>query len=46
KYAKSFRQKEMGVMMVSDLHRAVGEEIFAVPEFADWANDIAELMIY
>jgi len=46
KYAKSFRQKEMGVMMVSDLHRAIGEEIFAVPEFADWANDIAELMIY
>jgi len=46
KYAKNFRQKEMGVMMVSDLHRAIGEEIFAVPEFADWANDIAELMIY
>jgi len=46
KYAKSFRQKEMGVMMVSDMHRAIGEDIFAVPEFADWANDIAELMIY
>jgi len=46
KYARSFRQKEMGVMMVSDMHRAVGDDIFAVPEFADWANDIAELMIY
>jgi len=46
KYAKNFRQKEMGVMMVSDLHRAIGEDIFAVPEFAEWANDIAELMIY
>ncbi len=45
-YAKKFRQKEMGVMMVSDMHRAIGEEIFAVPEFSDWANDIAELMIY
>ncbi len=45
-YAKKFRQKEMGVMMVSDMHRAIGEEIFSVPEFADWANDIAELMIY
>jgi len=45
-YAKKFRQKEMGVMMVSDMHRAIGEDIFAVPEFADWANDIAELMIY
>ena len=46
KYAKQFRQKEMGVMMVSDMHRAIGEEIFSVPEFTDWANDIAELMIY
>ncbi|MCW8910923.1 MAG: MoxR family ATPase [Gammaproteobacteria bacterium] len=45
-YAKQFRQKEMGVMMVSDMHRAIGEEIFTVPEFSDWANDIAELMIY
>ncbi|MCW9012377.1 MAG: MoxR family ATPase [Gammaproteobacteria bacterium] len=45
-FAKKFRQKEMGVMMVSDMHRAIGEDIFAVPEFSDWANDIAELMIY
>ncbi|HEY9050866.1 MAG TPA: AAA family ATPase [Gammaproteobacteria bacterium] len=46
KYAKRFRQREMGVMMVSDMHRAVGEDIFAVPEFTDWADSIAELMIY
>ncbi|MFW2373508.1 MAG: AAA family ATPase [Gammaproteobacteria bacterium] len=46
KYARRFRQKEMGVMLVSDMHRAMGEEIFAVPEFADWADSIAELMIY
>ena len=45
-YAKKFKQKEMGVMLVSDMHRAIGEDIFAVPEFTDWANDIAELMIY
>ena len=45
-YAKKFKQKEMGVMLVSDMHRAIGEDIFAVPEFSDWANDIAELMIY
>ena len=45
-FAKKFRQKEMGVMMVSDMHRAIGEDIFSVPEFSDWANDIAELMIY
>ena len=46
KYAKRFRQREMGVMMVSDMHRAVGEDIFSVPEFTDWADSIAELMIY
>ena len=45
-YAKKFKQKEMGVMLVSDMHRAIGEDIFTVPEFSDWANDIAELMIY
>ena len=45
-YAKHFPQREMGVMMVSDMHRAVGEVIFEVPQFSDWANDIAEVMIY
>ena len=45
-YAKHFPQREMGVMMVSDMHRAVGEAIFEVPQFSDWANDIAEVMIY
>lgn len=45
-YARKFRQKEMGVMMVSDMHRAIGETLFDVPEFTDWADSIADLMIY
>ncbi len=45
-YASKFPTKEMGVMMVSDLHRAVGQELFSVPEFAPWANDVAEVMLY
>jgi len=45
-YAKQFRQKEMGVMLVSDLHRAIGGDLFTVPEFADWATDIADLMLF
>ncbi len=45
-YAGKFPTREMGVMMVSDLHRAVGQEIFSVPEFAVWANDVAEVMLY
>ena len=37
-YAGTFPQREMGVMLVSDLHRAIGEGLFQVPEFATWAN--------
>ena len=45
-YASTFPQKEMGVMLVSDMHRAVGEALFQVPQFADWANLIADVMLY
>ena len=33
-------------MMVSDMHRAIGQDIFAVPEFAGWADKIADIMLY
>ncbi len=46
RYAKRFPQREMGVMLVTDLHRAVGKPLFGVPEFVDWANSVAELMLY
>jgi hypothetical protein len=45
-YALQFPQREMGVMLVSDLHRAIGQTIFQVPEFTQWANQIADLMLY
>ncbi len=45
-YANSFPQKEMGVMLVSDLHRAIGDQLFQVPEFTDWATAIGEVMLY
>lgn len=45
-YASRFPQREMGVMMVSDMHRAVGQDIFAVPEFSAWADKIADIMLY
>ena len=45
-YASAFPQREMGVMLVSDMHRAIGNDIFAVPEFAQWSNAIADLMLY
>ena len=45
-YASKLPQREMGVMMVSDMHRAVGQDIFSVPEFAAWADKIADIMLY
>jgi len=45
-YARNFRQREMGVMLVSDMHRAIGEDLFEVPEFASWADAIADIMLY
>ncbi len=45
-YAGRFPQREMGVMLVSDLHRAIGEQLFGVPQFATWANAIADVMLY
>lgn len=45
-YAGTFPQREMGVMLVSDLHRAIGESLFSVPQFSTWANAIADVMLY
>ncbi len=45
-YASVFSQKEMGVMLVSDMHRAIGQDIFSVPQFAQWSNKVADIMLY
>jgi len=45
-YAIRFPQREMGVMLVSDMHRAIGQDLFSVPQFAQWADSIADVMIY
>ena len=46
RYAQNFPQREMGVMLVSDMHRAIGEPLFQVPEFSDWAKAIADVMLF
>jgi len=45
-YARRFPLREMGVMLVSDMHRAVGQELFEVPQFADWAQSVSEVMLF
>jgi MoxR-like ATPase len=45
-YASRFPLREMGVMLVSDMHRAIGQQLFAVPQFSTWANAVADVMFY
>jgi hypothetical protein len=45
-FAGCFKQREMGVMLVSDMHRAVGESLFQVPQFVKWAQLVADVMLY
>jgi len=45
-YAQRMPQREMGVMLVSDMHRAIGRDLFSVPQFKQWADSIADVMIY
>ena len=45
-YARRFPQREMGVMLVTDLHRSIGRPLIGVPEFAEWAASITDLMLY
>ncbi|MCB1763130.1 MAG: AAA family ATPase [Gammaproteobacteria bacterium] len=46
RYAGRFPQREMGVMLVSDMHRAIGSAVFEVPEFMDWAQQVADVMLF
>ena len=46
RYAGRFPQREMGVMLVSDMHRAIGSAVFEVPEFAEWAQGVSEVMLF
>jgi len=45
-YAQRLPLKEMGVMLVSDMHRGIGSNLFAVPQFAGWANAVADIVLY
>jgi hypothetical protein len=45
-YARKFPNREMGVMLVSDMQRAVGERLFATPQFASWAKSVADVMLF
>ena len=46
RYAKAFPQREMGVMLVTDMHRSIGKPLFTVPEFAEWAGSVSDVLLY
>jgi hypothetical protein len=45
-YAGRFPLREMGIMLVSDMHRAIGQQLFKVPQFSHWANAVSDIMLY
>ena len=45
-YAGAFPQREMGVMLISDMHRAIGQDLFQVPQFSKWAKAVADVMLF
>ena len=45
-YAASFPEREMGVMLVSDMHRAIGDPLFKLPQFKGWANQVYDVLIF
>lgn len=45
-YAGAFPQREMGVMLISDMHRAIGQDLFQVPQFSQWAKAVADVMLF
>jgi hypothetical protein len=43
-FARRFPQRELGVMLVTDLHRVLGRPLIGYPAFAEWADDLGDLL--
>jgi len=46
RYARAFPQRELGVMLVTDMHRSIGRPLYAVPEFKEWAQSVTDLLFF
>ena len=44
RYAREFPERELGVMLVTDMHRSIGRPLYAVPEFKEWAESVTDLL--
>jgi MoxR-like ATPase len=45
-YAERMPTREIGVMLVADLHRGLGSALFALPAFARWAERAREVLLH
>ncbi len=45
-YARGFPQRELGVMLVTDLQRVLGRPLYDIPAFAEWAQSVSDLLSY
>ena len=34
------------IMLISDMHRAIGQDLFQVPQFSKWAKAVADVMLF
>jgi hypothetical protein len=46
RYARAFPQRELGVMLVTDMHRRIGRPLYDLPEFREWAQSVTDLLLY
>jgi hypothetical protein len=46
RYAKLFPQRELGIVLVSDLQRVIGAPLLDRREFSEWASGISDLLMY
>ncbi len=44
--ARNFKHREIGVMLVTDLHRIIGQPFYDVPEFVEWAAEVRDLVSF
>ena len=46
RYARVLPQRELGVMLVADMQRSIGQPLYALAEFHAWAQSVDELLRY
>jgi MoxR-like ATPase len=45
RYARALPQRELGVMLVTDLQHSIGAPLVGLAEFAHWAESVADVML-